>query len=461
MNRASLRLVFYGDDFTGATDALEVLSLAGLKCALFLQVPDAAVLAKYHGLDAFGIAGDSRTMSPEEMTEQLPAVLHRLASAGAPLVHYKVCSTFDSSPAIGSIGRVMEIARPHFNDPCTPVVAATPHLGRYCAQGNLFARSGTDGQVYRLDRHPIMSVHPVTPMGEADLAVHLGRQASLRIEKLPLDEVRQGPDAMRSRFEGLRRAGADGVLVDGWDADDMRAVGQMLLTLGRPAAPVLVVGGSGVEHALTLAWDLPRDAGTVPPVQPLPADAPVLALSGSASALSAAQIDEAVRSGYVEVVLDTPRLVTEHGWQAHVDEVCSRAAEQMAGGRSVILHSARGPHDPRVAATLQALDANGISGARARHIGGRLLATRLGGLMKSVVVAARPRRLLISGGDTSSAIARALDIQAVEVAARLAPGAPLCRVLESSCVPGLEVAFKGGQMGSRTFFNEARCGNDS
>ena len=90
--------------------------------------------------------------------------------------------------------------------------------------------------------------------------------------------------------------------------------------------------------------------------------------------------------------------------------------------------------------------------------GGRLLATRLGGLMKSVVAVTRPRRILISGGDTSSGIARALDIQAVEMAARLAPGAPLCRVLESSCVPGVDVAFKGGQMGSRTFFDEARRG---
>ena len=458
MNAASLRLVFYGDDFTGATDALEVLSLAGLKCALFLQVPDAAVLAKYRGLDAVGIAGDSRTMSPEEMAEKLPAVFYRLAGAGAPLVHYKVCSTFDSSPATGSIGRAMEIARPCFGDACIPVVAATPHLGRYCAFGNLFARSGIDGDVYRLDRHPIMSVHPVTPMDEADLAVHLGRQASLRIEKLALGEVRQGAEVMRSRFDELQRAGADAVLVDGWDTDDMQAVGQMLLALGRPAAPVLVVGGSGVEHALTLAWKLPRDAGAVPPVQPLPADAPILALSGSASALSAAQIDEAVRSGYVEVALDTPRLVAEHGWQAHVDEVCSRAAEQMARGRSVILHSVRGPQDPRLAATLGALDAEGIKGPQARHVGGRLLATRLGGLMKSVVAATRPRRILISGGDTSSGIARALDIQAVEMAARLAPGAPLCRVLESSCVPGVEVAFKGGQMGSRTFFDEARRG---
>jgi len=454
---SGLRLVFHGDDFTGATDALEVLSLAGLKCALFLRAPEAATLAKYRGLDAIGIAGDSRTMSPQDMDAQLPAVLEALATAGAPLVHYKVCSTFDSSPATGSIGHVIRLARERFAG-AVPVVAATPHLGRHCVFGNLFARSGTDGQVHRLDRHPIMSVHPVTPMDEADLALHLQRQATLQIGRIGLDKVREGADAMRARFGELRQSGADAVLVDGFDAADMEASGRMLLELGRPDSPVFVVGGSGVEHALALAWQLPRDAGVVPAVRPLPSDAPVLALSGSASALSAIQIEEAVRSGYVDLAIDTPRLADAAQWQAEVDRACARAAAAMGSGRSVILHSARGPDDPRVAATLQVLAQHGLAGAAARHTGGRLLATRLGTLLRQAAQAVRPARILISGGDTSSSIARALDIQAVEVAARLAPGAPLCRVLESRVVAGAEVAFKGGQMGSRNFFDEARHG---
>ena len=43
-SEASLRLAFYGDDFTGSTDALEVLAFAGLRCALFLSVPIAQTL---------------------------------------------------------------------------------------------------------------------------------------------------------------------------------------------------------------------------------------------------------------------------------------------------------------------------------------------------------------------------------------------------------------------------------
>ena len=238
----ALRLAFYGDDFTGSTDALEVLSSAGWRCALFLQEPDARTLARHPGLDAVGIAGDSRAMTPAEMDAQLPPTLDWLARAGAPVIHYKVCSTFDSGPGIGSIGRVMELARARLAGACIPIVAATPHLARFCVYGNLFARAGTDGRIYRIDRHPIMKVHPVTPMDEGDLAVHLARQCGLAIAKASLDEVRAGAAALLARFEAAQAEDAGAVLVDGLDAAEV-------------AAP----GAAGVHHRRALP--LPRPLG--------------------------------------------------------------------------------------------------------------------------------------------------------------------------------------------------------
>ena len=105
-----LKLAFYGDDFTGSTDALEVLAFAGLDCALFLDVPDAQTLRELGPFDAIGVAGASRAMSPAEMDAQLAPVLAAMSRLPVALVHYKVCSTFDSSPAIGSIGRVMDLS---------------------------------------------------------------------------------------------------------------------------------------------------------------------------------------------------------------------------------------------------------------------------------------------------------------------------------------------------------------
>src|SRR4030095_10710065 len=125
---------------------------------------------------------------PDEIDENLEPVRAAMSRLPVPLVHYKVCSTSASPPAIGSIGRVMDLSRAAFGDTAIPIVAATPALGRYCAFGNLFARSGTDGRVHRIDRHPIMSVHPVTPMHEADLARHLGQQTSMPIAGFTLPQ---------------------------------------------------------------------------------------------------------------------------------------------------------------------------------------------------------------------------------------------------------------------------------
>src|SRR4029079_6086908 len=117
---------------------------------------------------------------------------------------------------IGSIGRVMDLSRVAFGDTAIPIVAATPALGRYCAFGNLFARSGTDGRVHRIDRHPIMSMHPVTPMHEADLARHLGAQTTMPIAGFTLPHFGLDPVAMTAELRGAVDAANGGaVLLDG------------------------------------------------------------------------------------------------------------------------------------------------------------------------------------------------------------------------------------------------------
>src|SRR6185312_3205571 len=137
-----LRLAFYGDDFTGSTDAMESLARAGLKTRLFTQPPSRETLAKYPDLSAFGVAGMTRAMPPPVMTNILTPALWQLRNSGAPIVHYKVCSTFDSSPPIGSIGRVLEIGMDLFASDFIPIVVGAPALGRHCVFGNLFARLG-------------------------------------------------------------------------------------------------------------------------------------------------------------------------------------------------------------------------------------------------------------------------------------------------------------------------------
>ena len=462
---AGLRLAFYGDDFTGSTDALEVLAFAGLRCALFLAVPSADTLRELGPFDAIGIAGDSRGMSPAEMDSRLPAVLAAMARLPTPLVHYKVCSTFDSSPTIGSIGRVMDLARAAFGDAVIPIVAGTPALGRYCLFGNLFARSGTDAQVHRLDRHPIMSAHPVTPMTEADLARHLSAQTVQQIARFELPNLATDRLAMDRELERLVAEAPGAILFDGATAGHLTDVGRLLEGLSRlRGRPLFSVGSSGLEYAMTQWW---RESGAHPAAETsVAADCErfdavpqVLAVSGSASPLSALQIDAALAAGFVDLPVDARALVAGAGWQDSLGLLADRAIQALRQGHSVMLHTARGPQDPRIDAMIAALVSSGQTRGQAKHEGGRLLGQRLGQLVDTVLRAVPLRRLLLSGGDTSSQITQRLAPDALLIAARLAPGAPLCRVVSRvRHMQQLQIALKGGQMGQADYFVKALRG---
>ncbi len=454
-----LRLAFYGDDFTGSTDALEVLSFAGVRCALFLQPPTPEMLSRFDGLEAIGVAGDSRAMTPDEMDAALPAIFDGLAALAPPILHYKVCSTFDSGPAIGSIGRVMEIARRRFPYAWMPIVAGTPNLGRWCLFGHLFARSGTDGRVYRIDRHPIMSVHPVTPMDESDLARHVGRQGALKVGVLPFDRYDAGQPAVEEHLRTLAADGVDAVVLDAVTSAHMTQVGELLEREAQHAKLLFIVGSSGVEYALTQHWRAHEAARSLPDFDSFRPAKAVLAVSGSASRLSALQVDAAVEAGFVAIPVDAAALVDEDSRTDAAHRLVAAATEALQRGHSVILHTARGPDDPRIAAMLQLLQSRGHTAPSARHEGGRSLGKQLGYIVRDIMDAVPVQRLLLSGGDMSSQITKVLDPDALVISARLAPGAPLCRlVAPGRKLDGMEVALKGGQMSGVDFFERARAG---
>lgn len=65
---------------------------------------------------------------------------------------------------------------------------------------------------------------------------------------------------------------------------------------------------------------------------------------------------------------------------------------------------------------------------------------------------------MISGGDTSGHALRQLDLQALTALAPTLPGAALCTAHGAAPHDGLQIALKGGQMGSPDYFGWIRAG---
>lgn len=441
---SELALTFYGDDFTGSTDALEALTLGGVPAALFLEPPTPAQLAAdFPGLRALGVAGVARSMTPEEMEASLPPIFAGLRALGAPICHYKICSTFDSSPRIGSIGRALELGRAAFEPALVPIVVGAPALRRYVAFGNLFAAWG--GEAVRLDRHPTMSRHPVTPMDESDLRRHLARQTDTPVGLVDVLELARGPEAVAARIAALRAAGAEAVLFDTIDDGHMLAIGQALWERAA-TGPLFIVGSSGVEYALTAWW---RARGVFPPAAPFGTPGPagqIVVMSGSASPVTAEQIGWAEANGFEGVRLEVGRLLAAD--EGYDGELAGRALAILAAGRSPLFYSARGPDDG-------ALRGAGNGGERVSE----RLAVAQGRVLRRILERAKLRRICVAGGDTCGHVVRQLGVAAMTVVAPLAPGSPLCRAhAPGGPLDGLELALKGGQIGRADFFGRVRDG---
>ena len=450
-----LLLAFYGDDFTGSTDAMEALALSGLRTVLFFAPPTQALLReKFSDLRCFGVAGTSRAMSPGEMSTEFAPVLHELWSLGAPITHYKVCSTFDSSPEVGSIGHVADLARRSLVAGQTiSVLAGAPPLRRYTVFGNHFAAAGDE--VYRLDRHPTMSRHPTTPMHEADLRVHLARQTQASISLMSLPELAGGEAQVDARHESKLQARPDLLLYDVVDEETLRTVGRLIWQAARRRQH-FAIGSSGVEYALTAHW---RDSGLIPqerakfaPVKPV---ARLLVVSGSASPMTAQQIQWAGQHGFDCIRMPTEDFVNAGSAEKARRTLVSSGLKALGTGRSLLLYSAAGPDDPSIEATRKRLAAE--APAAGPGYAARTLGTQLGRVTRDLLEQSGLRRVVIAGGDTSSYATQELGLYGLEMLAELTPGAPLCRGYSNDPkFDGLEIALKGGQMGKPDYFGLAK-----
>ena len=442
-----LLLAFYGDDFTGSTATLEALAFAGLKSVLLFESPDEHLLKRISDCQAIGIAGLSRSKTPEWMEENLPPVFERLKSVYPCLIHYKVCSTFDSAPQVGSIGKAIEIGSGVFGNDWTPVFTAVPDLKRWQVFGNLFASA--HGQTYRIDRHPVMMHHPVTPMKEADLCVHLGQQTSWKVALIDFTDLKMGgSDAKiaRATLEGARI-----MLIDGMDNETMTAAGQLMWE-GRTARP-FVVGSQGVEYALIAWWRknglLTEDYAT----SPLTKVSRIAAVSGSCSPVTARQIDYAAANGFATIALKTHRVVDGRAWKEELDRAARLAIAALSEERDCLLYSAKGPDDPEVALLNDAITTAGASRDEVSSEIGSSLGLILSHMIKEMKLA----RVVVSGGDSSGQACTAMGLTSVMALAPLAPGAPLCRATSRHAhLDGIEIALKGGQMGGEDFFVAAK-----
>lgn len=409
-----LQAAFYGDDFTGSVDALLRFSQLGWKAKLFASLPTEEVLRDASdAVDVVGIAGIARSLSPSEMDAELRPILTSLAALNPRFIQYKACSTADSSPDIGNLGKVIELARELISESPVPMVFAQPDFGRFTVFGHHFAAE--ENTVYRLDRQPNMSRHPATPMRESDLARHIGNQTSLPIGSLHFTEYRSTDEIA----DAIRGSAAAGLILDTVHDDHLRLIGDALQQL---ASPVFAIGSGGLSRGIALAS--PGSGGGVPSSNPQ-TSGPILCLSGSRSTQTRRQVAAAAKAGWLVRQL-APEADGSH----------SEIRSALSAGRNVMLTSD----------DVQLSDTGSVSTVHR-------LAETAAAIARTAVRDGLTRRVYVCGGDTSSRVMQLLDVRAFTIAANPWDNIVLLRAhSDDPTVDGIEVLLKGGQVGDPDLF---------
>ena len=211
-----------------------------------------------------------------------------------------------------------------------------------------------------------------------------------------------------------------------------------------------VVGSQGIEYALVSHLQREGVIDTVPAPKGLGRDDRMAVVSGSVSPTSEGQIAWARNNGFEPIRLDAASLLGGEAQDAE-DQALNDARISLAAGKPPIVFTAAGPGDPSLNEVRQAAagDMN-----RANDMIGRAL----GRIMLSLVEDLELRRIAVSGGDTSGRVCEALGIYALEAVAPTIPGAAINRARAKGKLDGLEIALKGGQMGSPDYFGWVREG---
>ncbi|WP_240419222.1 four-carbon acid sugar kinase family protein [Paenibacillus periandrae] len=451
MTAPPLLMAFYGDDFTGSTDAMEVLEGQGVKSVLFIQPPTNDMLKVFSHVQCIGVAGTARTMSPAAMDKDLSLILHQLKQLNAQVLHYKMCSTADSSPEIGSIGKVVELGKEMYREQAAvPILVAAPQLQRYTVYGNHFA--AFQGDVYRLDRHPSMSRHPVTPMKEADLLRHFSLQMKGTISLFSLTDLELAADERTARWESLLQKEKNTLLLDSVHEGHTDAIGQLI---GEAAEqqPMFIIGSSGMSLALGSYWKARYSLENRE--EPDLEQQQTLVLSGSCSPVTNIQIDQAIEHGFRKIKVDALHWLEASESEDVCNRILQEAKQLWAEGRSLILYTADGPEDGSIRLLHDKLSRQGVPISST----GELIGRKLGELGKRLAEMLGIRRVVVAGGDTSGFAALSMGIEALELLQRTAPGAPLCRgYSKDPVINGIQIALKGGQLGQPDYFMRVAVG---
>lgn len=411
MKKSNILLGCVADDFTGASDAASFLRSAGLRVTMCTGLPkDSTEIAD---CDAVVIALKCRSTPAAEAVRDCTEAFRWLLAVGAKQLYYKYCSTFDSTRE-GNIGPVMDAALSELGEKYTILCPALPVNGRTVKNGRLFV-----GGVPLHLTH--MKDHPVNPMWASDISELMCEQSKYPCHVVTIEDMLAGQEHVESMLERFSTQSEHFYIIPDYFEQEHNELIYSLF-----GGVKILSGGSGLLAAVN-----PNCKKALADNVSCTAAGKSILLAGSCSSMTLRQITD-YKADHSAIKIDPMKAID--GTQSSVS-----LWEEVAGRDGVLLYSSESAQEiSRIPDALRPQ----VSAALEKLISELALMAEKDGYTQ----------IIVAGGETSGAVAKALDFGAYLIGESVAPGVPVMMPVKK---PELRLVLESGNFGREDFFHAA------
>jgi len=391
------------DDLTGANDTGIQFRQQGFETIVLTDLSsfDSAFLR----FDATCVDTDTRRLPAHLVLPRMEEVF-QVISEKAPqaTIYKKVDSTLR-----GHIGQEIDLILERLRFPCAFFAPAYPGQGRQTLKGTYLVNSQPIAQTE-------FSKDPRFPITTSDLRSWMQSQSQMPTAHIGLEVISPGWGSVLSAVEDHLHQGIRVFTFDCSSASDLEAIAEAGLRMERRP---LFVGSAGLAEKVGagLAQRVRERGGC-------------LVIAGSLSQVTSEQVRYAVERGAHVVSLPDGFWSDQEGRGGRIQRIADEAAAALRQGQGVVIWTQSGQTQP---VSLEAAKTDRIN-------------QFLSELAQAVMAQVELRGLVLTGGETASAILSAFAAHGLRLEAQVLPAIPFGRIVGGS-QEGLGVVTKAGGFG--------------
>lgn len=409
------------DDLTGAGDTGVQFAGANLQTRLLFGEPDTS-----DGTDVLVFNTDSRAVAAQEAYQRVYAAVTSAHHLGVRNIYKKIDSTLR-----GNLGAEIDAVLDVMSDAYALLCPAFPANGRIVAGGHLLVQGQPVSRT-------ATARDPVNPVRESYIPALLHNQTGRAVGHLDLSYVVEGVEPTGERLQALLAEGDTIIVADAVSEGDLAC---LVEAVQRQRRPCVLTGSAGLANPTAIWW-----ARQLQPEQV--EQAHVLVVVGSVNAAAREQTYVLVNEhGWPAVQLDIDAaFADEDTWNRWLHQQRPRLAEAAATATGIVLATPAEAGDVEQVHRLRRERGMNIEEAARR------LVARLASLTQLAIERLPIAGLVLTGGDTATAVLRAVAATGFNLIDEVAPGVPVGRLVGGQIGNALIVTKAGGFGGRETLW---------